>query len=259
VIDALAVLMFALLNLLVVSVLFGAMLTLQELGRRLGERDLRNQTEGKPRAAGATPAAVYGLLGLFLAFTFSAAGVRFEARRHLVVEEANAIGTAWLRIDLLPDSRQSRMRDLFRQYTDARLDRYRLRSEAARTKYRALQQEIWSTAVAAARESGQIPAFTVLLPALNEMIDITTTRETAISLHTPLVVFVVVTVLALIGSVFAGYEMAGKARHWVHALGFAAVIAMALFVIVDLEYPRLGLIRVDATDSVLYDVRRSMQ
>ena len=256
--------MFALLNLLIVSVLFGTMLALQELGRRLGERDLRHRPEAQPRTAGSTEAAVYGLLGLFLAFTFSAAGVRFEARRHLVVEEANAIGTAWLRIDLLPDRTQPHMRDLFRQYTDARLDRYRLgadpaASEAARTKYRALQQQIWSTAVAAARESGQIPPFSVLLPALNEMIDITATRETAIYLHTPLGVFAVVTVLSLIGSVFAGYEMAGKSRRWLHRVGFAAVMAMALFVIVDLEYPRLGLIRVDATDAVLYDVRQSMR
>jgi hypothetical protein len=78
-------------------------------------------------------------------------------------------------------------------------------------------------------------------------------------MRTPFAVFIVVTTLALIGSVFAGYDMAGKARLWVHKVGFALVMSMALFVIVDLDFPRLGVIRVDATDSALYDVRRSMQ
>jgi hypothetical protein len=260
--DAAAVLMFAIVNLVVLGALVGALLTLQDLGRRLGERDIRRDIRrrrwGQTQVAGATETTVYGLLGLFLAFTFSAAGARFEARRHLVVVEANAISTAWLRIDILPDRTQGHMRDLFRQYTDARLERYRLRNEASRTRYRALQQEIWSTAIAASRESGEIPPFTVLLPALNEMIDITTTRETAVMLHTPAAVFVMVAIFALIGSILAGYGLAGRTKHWVHKVGFAIVLGMALFVIIDLEYPRLGLIRVDAVDSVLDDVRRSM-
>ena len=97
--------MFALLNLAVVSVLFFAMLAMQEAGRRLAER--ATKAEGEKRATSATEGAVYGILGLFLAFTFSGAGARFENRRHLAVEEANAISTAWLRIDILPSSTQT--------------------------------------------------------------------------------------------------------------------------------------------------------
>jgi hypothetical protein len=255
--------MFAVWDLLIVSALFVAMLAVQEIGRRLGERS-RDHVGTQPRTPGATEAAVYGILGLFLAFSFSGAGARFEARRHLAVEEANAIGTAWLRIDLLPTNTQSPMRELFRQYTDARLDRYRLlpdmvAADAAKMKALALQQQIWSGGIAAAKESGQVPPFSVFLPALNAMIDITATRETAMQLRTPFGVFIVLAILSLVGSLFAGYDIASKTRSSVHTLGFAAVIAMALFVIVDLEFPRLGLSRVDALDSVLYDVRRSMQ
>jgi hypothetical protein len=255
--------LFALLNLSVCAALFVGMLALEEVGWRLGER-YRQRTGVDKAANGATEAAVYGLLGLFLAFTFSGAGARFEARHHLVVQEANAIGTAWLRIDVLPAAAQPHMRELFRAYTDARIDRFRRASDSdasgtAITRLVALQQQIWSTAVAAAKESGQMPPFMVLLPALNEMIDITTTREAAGRLHPPIAVFVMVGTLAFIGALFAGYGMAGQPRSRVYTVGFAAVLTMTLFVIIDFEFPRLGFIRVDAADSLLVDVRQSMK
>jgi membrane-associated protease RseP (regulator of RpoE activity) len=254
--------MFALMNLAFVSMLFIAMLAMQEVGRRLGERT--TEAGGEKRTTSGTEAAVYGILGLFLAFTFSVAGARFEERRHLAVAEANAIGTAWLRIDILPVSAQPHLRDLFRQYVDARLERAPLAMNpvavaSAVTKYQALQQEIWSAGVAAAKASGQVPPFSVFLPALNEMIDITATRETVARMRTPLAVSLMVASLSLIGSLFAGYDLAGKARYWFHTVGFALVLAMTLFVIIDLEFPRLGFIRVDASDLAIYDVRRAMQ
>ncbi len=256
---------FAIGTLLIVAALFVAMLGAQYVGRRLGERDRRRDPDSDKSGHGVSETAVFGLLGLFLAFTFSGAGARFEARRHLIVEEVNAIGTAWLRVDLLPADKQPEVRDLFRRYLDARIDTYRLvpdmqAVESAMARSLALQQQIWSASVAAARDSGQMPPFTVLLPALNEMIDITTTRSAAaIHGHPPAVVFAMVGILALVGSLFAGYAMAGRTtRSRIHTLGFAAVMTIAIYVIIDLEYPRLGLIRVDAADQVMVDLRRSM-
>ena len=121
-----------------------------------------------------------------------------------------------------------------------------------------LQTRIWTSAMAAAKDSGGVAPSTVLMPALNAMIDITTTREQARRLHPPATVFVMLGILALIGSLFAGYGMAGKPRQRLHAWGFATVLSLSLFVIIDYEFPRLGFIRIDATDSVLTDVRRSM-
>jgi hypothetical protein len=255
-----SVMMFAVLNLAIVGLLFAAMLAMQEVGRRLGLRDHVSGPKGETPGSGAAEGAVYALLGLLIAFTFSGAAGRYEARRQLVVDEANAIGTAWLRIDLLPTAEQPGLRDLFRQYVDARLESYGVSEGDARATARAieLQRRIWSTSVAAAKKAGEVPPYTVLLPALNDMIDITTTRAEARRMHPPVAVFVMLGVLALLGSLFAGYGMAPAPRSRVHTLGFAAVLAMALFVIVDFEFPRFGLIRVDAADSVLVDVRRSM-
>jgi hypothetical protein len=110
---------------------------------------------------------------------------------------------------------------------------------------------------------GLLVAFTLpmlLLPALNAMIDITTTRTMATQIHPPLVIFALLCVLALAGSLLAGYSMAGsQARSWTHMIGFAVIIAVTVYVIFDLEYPRLGLIRVDAADQVLVELRDSMK
>ena len=123
-----------------------------------------------------------------------------------------------------------------------------------------LQGQIWSQAVAACQEVPQ-PATILLPPALNAMIDITTTRSVATQIHPPLVVFVMLCMLALASSLLAGYSMAGgqPSSRWIHMLVFAVIMALTVYAILDLEYPRLGLIRVEAIDQVLVDLRDSMK
>jgi len=100
----------------------------------------------------------------------------------------------------------------------------------------------------------------LLLPALNQMIDITTTRTMALQLHPPTIIYTMLFALALASALLAGYGMAGaKSRSWLHILGFAAVMAVAVYVILDLEFPRLGLIQVDAFDRALVELRESMK
>ena len=181
-----------------------------------------------------------------------------------MTEEANAIGTAWLRLDVLQPSDQTALRELFRQYLDSRLETYRRFADAGTVKAglertRTLQGEIWKRAVPASLASESPQAVMFVLPALNEMFDITTTRTMATKIHPPPVIFAMLGALALASALLAGYGMAGsKTRSRIHTVGFAAVLAFAVYVIVDLEYPRLGLIRVDAVDQVLVELRRGM-
>jgi hypothetical protein len=248
--------------LLLAAGLFAAMLAFQELGRRLGIRRALHDPEGARAGAGVVDGAIFALLGLLIAFTFSGAASRFDERRKLIVEEANAIGTAYLRIDLLPAAVQGDMRDLFRRYLDARLAAYRavpdmdkVNAELARAT--ALQQDIWSKAVAT---TAGTPAAVIVLPALNQMIDITTTRTMAARAHPPAIIFVMLCGLALLGALLAGDAMASaKRRDWIHMATFAIALAGAVYVILDLEFPRLGFIRVDAFDAVLVEVRAGMK
>jgi hypothetical protein len=254
---------FEFLTLAVAVGLFLAMLLFLEIGRRIGLTALTREAKEPASGAGAIDAAVYGLLGLLIAFTFSGAATRFEARRHFIVDEANAIGTAYLRLDLLPAEAQKSLKEKFRQYVDSRLEVYRKLPdiEAAKTELSrsaAIQSEIWSEAVAASRAIFPQPAAMLLLPALNQMIDITTTRTVAGQNHPPSVIFIMLIILALLSALLAGYNMACS-KSKIHRLVFAAILAITVYVIFDLEYPRLGLIQIDAADQVLVEVRQSMK
>ncbi len=240
-------------------------IVLLEVGRRIGARRLAEEGETAAKGFGAIESAVFALLGLILAFSFSGALARFDARRHLVVAEANNIGTAFLRIDLLPKDAQAPMRDLFRRYLDSRIETYRklpdmeaAQAELARSLK--LQSEIWSMAVSSSQKSATPQAMMVLLPALNAMIDITTTRTEAAILHSPPIIWVMLGTLTFACALFAGYDMAGRKHlNLLHSAAFAVVLAVTVYVIIDLEYPRIGLIQMSDSDRVLVQLRASMK
>lgn len=256
---------FTWIALLSAASLFLGMVLCSEIGWRVGTAHLGRSQEDLPRGVGLAEGAVFGLLGLIIAFTFSGAASRFQDRRHLITDEANAIGTAYLRLDLLPGETQPELKELFRRYLDVRLATYLHMSDATAIQAKlaeaeALQGEIWPKAVAAVHRP-ELPtsAAMLLLPALNEMFDIRTTRVMTTQDHPPLVVFILLGGLSLIGAFLVGYGLPGhKRRTWLHPLVFAAVLALAMYVIIDLEYPRLGLIRVDTADEVLKELRQSM-
>jgi hypothetical protein len=253
-------------ELLITLALFGGMLLFLEMGRRLGVARLARDPKGAHLGTTAVDGAVFALLGLLIAFTFSGAAARFDERRQLIVKEGNDIGTAYRRLDLLPPAAQPALRDLFRSYVDSRIEIYRKwrDPEATRTGHARtakLQGEIWSKTVAASRMEGAQPQASMLVfQALDQMIDIANTRARAAEMHPPGAIYALLFILAIAGALFAGYGMAGsKTRSWTHMIGFGAAIAAAIYIIMDLEYPRHGLIRLDGFDRVLVDVRAEMR
>lgn len=253
---------FTLTAVLLAITLCGAMLAFLEMGYRMGMRRLRQSPEHAKVSTGIVEGGVFALLSLLVAFTFSGAYARFDERRELIVEEANAIGTAYLRIDVLPAAAQAAMRDRFRRYLDTRLAIYRAVPDMAAvaeglSRAAALQQEIWTQAVA--DSAGSQPATMLLLPALNQMFDIASTRVAAVNRHPPPVLFGLLFGLALLGALLAGNAMAGpRSRNWLHSAIFAFTMAGAIYVTLDMEFPRLGMIRVDAFDSLLVELRATM-
>ena len=253
---------FKIMPLLMIGGMFLALLVFLEVGRRIRLAGIKKGEKEPPAGSGGVETAVYGLMGLLVAFTFNGAASRFEARRHLIVEEANAIGTAYLRLDLVSAEAQQALKEKFRKYLDLRLEAYRKMPDIKAAKAdlalaQDLQGEIWALAVAASREALPVPAAQVLLPALNEMIDITTTRTVAAQNHPPWIIFAMLVFLALLSALLAGFTMAGS-KHRFHKLVFAAILAITVYVIIDLEFPRLGLIQITAADKVLIEVRQWM-
>lgn len=252
---------FALGTTLIAVALFAGMLAALALGQRIARRRASSGAETSS-GAGAIGAATFALLGLLIAFTFSGAAARFDARKDLVVRETNAIGTAYLRLDLLQPQARAELQAGFRRYLDARIRAFQvssateLKAEVARAT--AIQGELWSRSVQASAEAGP-PAAQLLLPALNDVIDITTARDAALELHPPTAIYVVLILLSLFSALLAGIEMSPSQAEWVLKIVFAATITLTICLTLDLEHPRLGLIRVTDTDHFMIDLRQSMK
>lgn len=245
--------------------LFAAVLLFVWLGRWIGSQRSGEETERERVGLVTVETAIYALLGLMVAFTFSGATSRFDVRRAQTVQEANAIGTAYLRLDLLPAAAQSALRDKFRRYTEERIAVYRAlpdleASGAHAARAEALQAEIWTGAIAALRDA-PAQASLLLVPALNDMIDITTTRAIALRTHTPTVILGALVVLTLVCSLLVGYGLAGGKPFAtnLHMIGFALMMTVTIYVILDLDHPRVGLIRLDYVDQAMTDARAAMK
>ena len=246
--------------------MFVGILVALRLGRILGQRSIARHGTAGLSSVSSLETAVFALLGLLIAFTFSGALTRFDTRRAQAVDEANAIGTAWLRVDLLPEEAQPQVRETFKKYVDSRIATYKkvddleaAKAELARSQQ--LQTELWSQAVAALRRpDARASAEVLVIPALNAMFDITTVRVVATQLHPPLVIYWMLIGFAFAAALLAGYQVAGeKGFTWLQKVGFAAIISLTIYVILDMEYPRRGFIRIDAIDQVLVNQRASMK
>jgi hypothetical protein len=201
-----------------------------------------------------------------IAFAFSGAASRFNEKQMLIAEEVNSIETAYLRLRLLPHQAQPALQEMFRRYVDSRLETYHrlpnmVAAEMEMAKSKKIQEEVWTEAVAATRLPDSHPSSgMLLLPALNNMIDITTTRTMALQIHPPRIIYVLLFGLGLICSLLAGYRMAGgHHRSWLHILGFTVLTVIIVYVMLDMEYPRSGLIRLESGDQLLVNLRESMK
>jgi len=245
--------------------IFLGILICLEIGFRIGLASSRKNHELAYEGTGTIDAAVFALLGLLLGFSFAGAMSRFEARRELIVREANAIGTAYLRIDMLPSNDQPQIRALFRDYLDARLRGIQLLRNGGSSgqefaRATDLQTEIWNRALAASKNDPTQNSNRLLMPAINEMIDVTTSRMIAGSTRLPALIFLLLVTVALLSGLLAGYAMAKrKSRSWLHMLLYATVIPITIYAVLDFEDPRSGLIRVDAADKALTQLRDSIR
>jgi hypothetical protein len=134
-------------------------------------------------------------------------------------------------------------------------------AEEEMVKSKELQEEIWTQAVEATRLPTAHPdGGKLLLPALNNMIDIATTRTMTLQIHPPRIIYALLFGLGLICSLLAGYRMAsGPHRSWLHILGFTVITVVIVYVVLDVEYPRTGLIRLETADQLLVKLRQSMK
>jgi hypothetical protein len=222
-----------------------ACLAAAEVGFRVGLRCTHDEAR-KAQVSG-IQGAILGLLALLLGFTFAMAAGRYDDRRSLVLHEANAIGTTYLRASLLGDDQQGEVERLLRDYVAARLDFYNAGADqgkqaAAEDTTAKIQRELWSHAVAAATEA-PTPVTATFITSLNETIDLDASRLFALRTHVPSAVWLLLFIVAAFGCYTCGYAAgASGARSQFPSLVVPLLIAVVIALIADLDRPRGGLI-----------------
>jgi hypothetical protein len=246
---------------LMAALLFAGMLALFEVGRDVGARQLAELGQVARTGLTAVQGAVYGLLGLLVGFSFSGAASRFDNRRNLVATEVTLVETAWLRVDALPAEAQGPVRAAFRRYVDAVLEWYAavpagLRADPAVAE---AQKELWRHAIAATMVPSGDMSRMVVLPALNDMLRAVEQERLTRRIHPPRLIFAMLAASALVAAFLSGYATAEIIeRNWTYALLVGATISGAIYVIIELEYPRGGLIRMTSMDRALEELRETL-
>ena len=218
-----------------------------EAGVRLGRRR-QLRSGGKSEVSGAMVGATMALLAFMLAFPFNGAAGRHDARKGLVIEEANAIDKTWLRAGFLAEPYRADIRGLLRNYVDVRVKAAAGEVDLGEATRRseALHDRMWALAAEVGQKNaGSIPAG-LFIQALNEVIDLHLKRVTVgIRNRVPLIIWASLYLLMIVGMVMMGTQIGlSGTRHIGMELALAVAFSVVLFVIADLDRPQEGLINV---------------
>jgi hypothetical protein len=219
-----------------------------EAGFRLGKYR-RRHGEAEISHANAIIAATLALMAFMLAFTFGMGGSRFDSRRHLVVEESNAVGTTYLRAAMLPEAQRTEVRNLLREYVEVRLrivqdlDGYAAEGLARSEEIHGL---LWSHAAALGRDNDRSITIGLFIESLNEVIDLHSKRVAAGLVHRiPAIIWITLFFIGLLGTTVIGYR-AGLTGHRGIPATLALILAFSavMILIMDLDRPGQGLFEV---------------
>lgn len=229
-------------------------------GHKLRLNTLKKDPEHSKADLKAINGMLMGLLGLLLAFTFSMANSRFDDRRHLVIEESNIIGTTILRTDMYPDSMRNLLRSTLKDYVESRIAFYEagMNFKKAMSEYQngqVLSAKIWQIATNYAKKDDMTTRTSQLIPSINEMIDITSTRLAAGEGTIPDSIMYFLYVLCVGSSFLLGYDHEGRVDK-VTVSVLALTLSATVFTIVDLDRPRSGLINMDRPNQKIVELRQ---
>jgi hypothetical protein len=229
-----------------------------EAGRRLADYRRQRSAEEKETPVGGMVGGTLGLLAFILAFTFSLAASRFEARRQILLQEANAIGTCYLRAGMLSEPMRSDAQNLLREYVDARIEAVQPGKLAqGMAKSEELHKRLWAVATMAADKEKNVIT-SLFIQALNQVIDLHATRVMAgVRSRVPGIIWIVLYVLLILVMVMLGYQSGlAKSRRSIAVLALVIGFSCVLYLIADLDRPGQGLLQTG--QEAMTDLRRTM-
>ena len=243
-------------------ILFVLMLLCIYLGRLTGLRKSSLRNESETSTTGTIVSAMLGLMAFLLAFTFGMSGSRFDARRVIVVDEANAIGTSILRADLYPADQRTAFRNDFKQYLEARITFFEAGKHFDKINKSQLTADdvakrIWDRAAQLSRNPDHYVASLQMIPALNAMFDIRTSRFIGELARVPDSIVLMLFIMLLSTGFYLGYSSASKGKlDWFVAVGFCLLTSTVIYITLDLDRPRRGLINLSTSQTAMVELRK---
>ncbi|MCU0709980.1 MAG: hypothetical protein MUF23_16995 [Pirellula sp.] len=231
-----------------------------EAGYRIGRYRSRHSKDERESPVGAIVGASLGLLGFILAFTFGLAASRFDERRRIVVQEANAIGTTYLRAGLLPGDSTKSIRKLLEEYTDARLEVTKTRDiPLLMQRSEELHEKLWKEGERVGNGNPQSIVVGLFLESLNETIDVHAERVLiAVRNRLPTAIWISLFFVTVITMGGVGYhEGLSKSRRSPAILVLVFSFSLVITLISDLDRPQDGYLRV--SQEAMIELQRMIQ
>jgi hypothetical protein len=229
------------------------------LGYNYKKRQLEKDPNEAKQSVRIVEGATFSMLSLLMGFTFSVAITKFEAQRRVLVEEATYIKTAVLRSELYPDSVRNLFRNDFKDYIEARISYYSSRGNDAFTeaikRATIISDKIWKRAIDESKKPENAVRTAQMIPALNNMIEVVTTRDSERVSHVPPLVLWVLLTLILLGAFLLGVDVTGRKRNKLPIFSYAFVMSLTLNLIIELSQPSSGLINFDSIQRKFIDLR----
>ncbi len=231
-----------------------------EAGFLLGRRSQSAMDEPSKSQIFTIQGAVLGLLALLLGFTYAMATFRYDTRKQFLLEEANAIGTTFLRAQLLPEPPRKEVSNLLRRYVEVRMQGGTsasvLRKVGVETER--LQKQLWLDGAAVAEKDPRAVTTGLFLKSLNEMIDLNLTRITTLENHVPEVTLMLLYFVAVMGCGLIGYGCGlSGVRNFFLTIISSVLIAAVIMVIIDFDRPTKGFITIGMQPTI--DLQNSLK
>ena len=252
--------MYSIPALVISGIIFICIVLFYLTGVWVGRYQRKNNPDAKAEGVGPFEGALLGLLALLLSFTFNMSASRYDARRALLIQEANSISTVLSCADLYPDSIRREFRKDLQQYIEARI-LYRnagideVKIAETLNEARKISDQIWQRAVQLSRESPTVVPYNLMLSALNDMTGVVTSRDAARLARVPEPIIWLLIILTFLGSLIIGYSKKEKKNDWVVLSIYSLMTVITIFIIIDLDRPLRGVIKTNTAHQKIDNLR----
>ena len=245
---------------IIVVTLFISMMAIHWVGYRFRSIETKNKQALSNEVIGSIVASLLGLLALLLSFTFNMASTRYDSRRLVILEEANTIRTAILRLDMYPDSIKNQIKPDIKEYLESRIYYYTsvvdtFDIDKSTRKAAKIHHQIWKKVIHDSKNEASFLRSQQMIPALNDMINIVSKRDAVKNATVPNPVYWLLFVIILSASFTIGYSNIGKQKNHFLAIIFSITIMLTVYLILNLDRPRRGITNINNTEQKVIDLR----